>query len=177
VIARVIVGTLVALAGTASLAALSHVPWAEDTADHALLRLAWRTRGVQVDECRRLSPAEIAALPAHMRREEVCEGRVLPYGLEVRLDGAVVIDDTVRAAGARADRPLYVNREIALEPGTYHVDVRFRLLGAGNANDETATPASLTFTATLTLARKEIALVTNDADARALVLRGHGVVP
>jgi hypothetical protein len=60
-----------------------------------------------------------------MRREEVCEGRVLAYRLRVVLDGDTVADETVEPRGARADRPLYVFHEIRAQPGIRVLDVVF----------------------------------------------------
>lgn len=114
---------LVALAATWAMAALSRVPYDATSADHALIRLSWRTTGEFVDECRRSTPEELERLPVHMRREVVCEGRMVPYHLRVTLDGRVVAEETVRAAGARQDRPLYVHREIRVAPGEYHLAI------------------------------------------------------
>ncbi|HEX6069931.1 MAG TPA: hypothetical protein VFZ18_08905, partial [Longimicrobiaceae bacterium] len=116
---------LVALLSVLGVAALTRVPYDADHAEDAILRLSWRTRGEEVRECRTLSPEELAALPVHMQRTEVCEGRVLSRHLLVRVDGRPVIDDTVRAAGARSDRPLYVYYEIPLSPGVHALHVRF----------------------------------------------------
>lgn len=165
---------LVAAGAMLALAALSQLPYTPPAAGDAVLRLSWRTRGERVEECRRLSPEEIAALPAHMRREEVCEGRLLPSHLRVEVDGRVLVDDSVRAAGARGDRPLYVFREIPLAPGAHALEVRFARQGRGSAG---STPALLELSDSLHLAPGEVALVTYDADLRALVVRVPGRPP
>ena len=96
-------------------------------ADHeavgALIRLSWRTASERIEHCRRLSVEEIAELPVHMRREEVCEGRLVPYRLRVALDDSMVIDEVVQPAGARGDRPLFVLRDLAVPAGEYVVTV------------------------------------------------------
>ncbi len=176
---RLLAGVLVALAGTAALAGLSRVPYAPVRADHAVLRLSWRVRGMSVETCRRLSAEEIAALPAHMRREEVCEGRVLPYRLVVAVDGDTVAVDTVHAAGARSDRPLYVFREVALPPGRHWIAVGFdrdpeaeadrRVQERGGGRAGPVPPPSLGYRDSLTLGAGEVALITYDAERRELV--------
>src|SRR6266542_87023 len=91
----------VALATTLAIGALSRGPYTPDRADNAIVRLAWRARGERVEQCRRLTEEELERLPAHMRQEEQCEGRILPYRLQVRVDGAGVLHELVLAAGAR----------------------------------------------------------------------------
>jgi len=126
-----------------------------------------------VEACRRRTPEELAQLPVHMRQEQVCERRVAPYRLEVSLDDSMVVDRPVAAAGARADRPLYVFEELALPPGTYALRVAFTREGgaAGDsvtADDARAAPPRLALDTTVTLAAGRAALVTYDEDARRL---------
>lgn len=176
---RISVAVLVTIIVTVGLGALSQVPYEPDTADHAVVRLAWRVRSVRVEECRRLTEDELQGVPTHMRREEVCEGRVLPYRLIVSLDGTPLVDDVVRAAGAREDRPLFVNYEVPVEPGALDLSVRFAR--QGDAPQDTAsvesTPAVLMLEQRIELGSKDVALVTYDAGARSLVIVGTDTVP
>src|SRR5581483_10229084 len=89
-------GAITAAASLAFLAALSRVPYAAEPGADALLRLAWRARGERVEQCRRLTPAELARVPAHMRQEIQCTGRIVPYRLRVALDGREVINELVQ---------------------------------------------------------------------------------
>lgn len=168
---RHLLGALLAVAVTAGIAALSRVPFeAED--DGAVLRLSWRTRSERVQSCRRLSPEELAELPEHMRRTEVCEGRVLPYTLTVAVDGRTLVDDTVRGGGARGDRPIFVLRELPLAPGEHDVRVSFVRQGeAGSSAHAQATPARMEIRRRERLRAGEVLLVTYDPDLRALVTR------
>ncbi|MGE5142321.1 MAG: hypothetical protein ACM3OA_02675 [Acidobacteriota bacterium] len=139
-----------------------------------VVRLAWRARGEHVRECRHRSAEELAKLPPHMRQEEVCEGRVLPYRLVVLLDGTERINREVRGAGAREDRPLYVTEDLAVAPGPHRVSVSFALEGAATAAAETdahATPSRLTLDTTVTLAERRVLLVTYDEDRKTLISR------
>lgn len=166
----VTVGTL------AALRLASFVPYVARPEAGAVVRLAWRARGERVNECRRLTPAELAKLPAHMRRQEVCEGRLLPYRLAVAMDGAPVVDRLVHGAGAREDRPLYVFEELAVRPGLHHVSVRFTLVGTAPAGDEQAgppaTPPRLVLDTAIAVDARRIALVTYDEERERLVVRG-----
>ena len=165
---RAALAVLLAAASALGVAALSQLAYTPPAAEEATLRLSWRARGERVEECRRLSAEEQAKLPAHMRREEVCEGRLLPSHLWVEVDRRVLVDDSVRASGARGDRPLYVFREIPLPPGEHELRVRFSRESRG---EEGPVPAILELSETLSLAPGEVALVTYDADLRALVAR------
>jgi hypothetical protein len=129
-VTRAALGSGIGLGVFLALAALSQLASTVSPADRAELRLAWRARVPLVEECRRLTEEELAELPVHMRREEVCEGRVASYRLRVTVDGRPVRRATLRGAGARGDRPLYVFESIPLRPGRYEVDIRFERSGA-----------------------------------------------
>jgi len=165
--------TLAAFA-TLGVGALSQVPYEADSMDEAVVRAAWRFRGARVDECRTLTPAQQAELPAHMRRERVCDTRVIPYRLTVRIDGVLVVDDTARAGGAHEDRPLYVSRDVVVVPGTHAVAIGFERLEELTGDAAAAVPAALEFAAHLELAPKQVALITYDPATQRLVHRGYG---
>jgi hypothetical protein len=162
-----LLGLVIACAALGAVGAGTRVPYAPSAGDDAVLRLSWRLRGVRVEECRRLTPAELERQPVHMRREEVCEGRIEPYRLTVDIDGRRVEDVLVAASGARADRPLYVYREFRLQPGAHTVAVRFAV-ESGSDDDERV---ALTWYDRAELRTGRVLLVTYDADARALVAR------
>lgn len=155
---------------TAGIAALSRVPYTPEPGDHARLRLSWRVPGEYVEECRALSAAEQERQPVHMRRDRVCEGRLLPYRLSVRLNGALVHEETVRAAGAREDRPLYVFRDLDVPPGAYRLAIDWRAEAAPDS------ARRLGLDAELRLGAREIALVTYDPDVRAFRVAGPAAV-
>jgi hypothetical protein len=176
----------VALGVALVIAGLSRVPYAAAD-DHALLRLSWRTPGQHVEECRRLSAEEIARQPVHMRREEICERHFLPYRLQVRLDDRTVIDEVVRPAGTREDRPLFVHRQLPLQPGSYRLQVEWESVAPAATEHDgtdrnaaapavTTIPHRLELDADLRLEAGYVALVTYDFDRHVMVARGRGVV-
>jgi hypothetical protein len=204
-VGRGVVAVLVSALAVVAIAGLSRIPFDATRDDRALVRLSWRTPGELVAECRRLSAEELERLPIHMRREEVCEGRLVPYRLQVDIDGRRVIDDTVRAAGAREDRPLYVFRELPVPPGRHRVEVLWEQVRAGepepggaasadpgtdaemgdpslvghrvaDSRPPSAAPRRLTLQVELLLQSGEVALVTYDVDRRVLVAGGRGLV-
>ena len=119
---RMSAAALAALSAIA-IAAGSRVPWTASPAHRALLRHSWRASSEAAERCRPLSEEEKADLPVHMRVPEVCETRIIPYLLEVRIDGAASAPDTLHGAGAREDRPVVVFREIPLSAGSHDVEL------------------------------------------------------
>ena len=164
----------VVVAGTALLAVLSQWPYAPAGETDAVVRLAWRTRSVRRDKCRTLSAEELAKVPAHMQRSEVCESTVVPYRLQVIIDGREVLDEIVRSAGVRKDRPLFVYHELPVTPEAHDLVVRFTrqtAVDAAGAGSDEATPARLELERRINLSPLQVALVTYDVEQRRLILK------
>ena len=120
------IGVVVALASLTAVAALSRVPYRTHDGERALLRLSWRMRGERIEQCRRATPAELANVPQHMRREVICEGaRIAAYRLRVVVDGRSLANSIVAGSGVVGDRPIYLLRDFELRPGTHHVQLSF----------------------------------------------------
>ena len=169
---RVLVGGTLVLATVLAMGVLTRFGWGVES-DRAELRLAWRMPVPRVVECRQPTEEELAELPVHMRRDEICEGRAVAYSLEVRVDGELRHAARVEAAGARSDRPMNVFRELSLEPGTRSVRIvleRADSLDAGS----TSIPDRLVLDRELDVAAREVVLVIYDVDGRELVLRRSG---
>lgn len=173
------IGLVVAVSACAMLALLSGVPYGAESAQGAVIRLAWRARGERVSRCRRPTPEELSKLAAHMRPQEICERGITPYRLRVTVDDMLRLDQVVRAGGAQADRPLFVFSELALSPGVHRLAITFERVEEGRAESEAAgadvpqpheTPHRLALAETVTLAPRAVVLVTYDDDARRLRL-------
>lgn len=162
---RPITGLIGGLVFTVALAGLSRVPWSAADAQEGYLRLSWRLQGESVEECRPPTPGEAERLPEHMRVSEICEGDVTPYRLTVEADDSVLIDDVVRPAGIRGDRPVFVYRDLELAPGTYDVAVRFE------PTDPAAESSPITFREAVPVASGRISLITWQPDSSTLVLK------
>jgi len=89
------------------------------------LRLAWRLVGQRAKVCRTLTAVEIAKLPLHMRKKEDCQERNFDYALRLVIDGHEVLTRTISPSGVRGDRPIFVQEDFPLLPGTYKVQVEF----------------------------------------------------
>jgi hypothetical protein len=157
-------GVGVAVAFVATLVALSGLTSVVDASGDARIRLSWRTVGEHIEDCRRPTEDELAALPAHMRQREICDRRLAPFQLDVRIDGETAISREVRPSGARDDRPAYVFEEIRLAPGHHRLAVTFAVVS------ENAVAAPLTLREDVELVPNAIVLVTLDDDSGELVL-------
>lgn len=104
-----------------ALRAASFVPMTDARGESGWVRLSWSARPERIEHCRRLSDEELEQLPAHMRLRFECEGRFARYLLQLTVDGAVALADTVQGDGLRHDRPMHVLREHPLRPGARHL--------------------------------------------------------
>jgi hypothetical protein len=163
-------GGLVAALLTTGLVVGSALPYAVNRDERALVRLSWRAVGEPVKECRVPTPEELAALPQHMRRPEICEARLSPFHLRVAIDGRAVFDGQILPSGARQDRPTYVFEEFSVAPGEHRLEIRF----AEERGEVERELAPLTLDETVTLRPRDILLVARprDEDALALITPG-----
>lgn len=196
---RRITGLLVAAGVLVLLRAGSLTPLSTAPEGTAMLRLSWSARPERIEQCRRLSDAELAERPQHMRLRWECEGRFARYLLSVAVDGRVLATDTVRGGGLRNDRPMHLFREYAVVPGDRHVTVSLRRIdaevrpdsaadattaaGTGAADRETreaqerrvrraeALPAFVHLDSALTVAAQRVVLVTYASTARRFVIK------
>jgi hypothetical protein len=169
---RAAVGAGLLLAVIVVMGSLTRAPF-RATPGRAELRLAWRFRVPQTEQCRRPTSEELAELPVHMRQEEICERREGRYRLEVAVDGQIAHRSTVEAAGARGDRPIYVFEAVPLEPGAHRIRVVFERLDPA-ADTGSAAPDRLALVRDVRAAIHDVLLVTYDPAAAALGLRREG---
>ena len=170
------------------IAGLSNLPYGREPRE-ALLRLAWRAVGEQVQLCRERSAEELNRLAPHMRQPLDCHARTLPYQLTVHIDGARRLARVVTSVGAQGDRPLYVQEELALPPGEHRLEIRFapspalardpasgiEVAGAAQAQAlERALSAAPTFATieSVTAEAGQIVLVELDEDGRRFRITG-----
>lgn len=175
-----VAGAALALAAAVGIAHGSHVPLTLEEGTGAVLRVAFAARPERIEVCRTLSPAELEALPAHMRQPAACEGTTAQYELEVRRDGAVLSRERLRGGGMRSDRQLYVFHETAIPVGPSTIEVRLARLDTAATADESPAdsartrrhdgevPPLLELRESVTLGAREVVLVTYDGGTRTL---------
>lgn len=133
--------------------------WSQGTdPDHALLRLGWRLVGQVKEQCRDLTPEELARRPVHMRQPRECVSEVLSYDLRAVVDGRVVAEKLVRSPGLRADRPLSVEEDLRIAPGDHEVSVTFTPHTVG------ATGKTLSLERRIRFDRGRVVLITSEND-------------
>jgi hypothetical protein len=160
-------GLGVAIALTAGLVVGSALPFTAAPGDQAMIRLSWRAVGESVEACREPTEEELAALPPHMRQREICEARLTPFRLAVAIDGASTFEGEIQPGGVRGDRPAYVLRDFPVTPGSHRLSVEFGAVPDGGAS---ASSPPLTLDESVTLAPREIVLVTTGPDADRLTV-------
>ncbi len=97
---RVLALTLVALG---LVVAGSRAPYPGAPMASPELVVSFKVPGKASTVCRKVTDAEKAAQPMHMRRDEICERRRSPVHLLVVVDGTVRIDSKYEGGGVRGD--------------------------------------------------------------------------
>jgi hypothetical protein len=167
---------VVSLLATSGIGWLARAPYDPSGGESGLLRLSWRLRGERVETCRTRTAAELAELAAHMRTPQVCEGRLVAYGLTVRVGDSLVRRARILPGGARGDRPFFVLRDYPLPPGPHHVRISFvREWADGLGTDRDSARAgrisALLLDTVLVAEAGGIELITLDPASRLLVHR------
>lgn len=174
---RSAVAMLVGLVITVALAAGSRVPWNADSSHDAQLVLSWRGVSESRDLCREPTEEDLSGLPSHMRPDRICEERLAEYQLTLALDGVVLVDRTVRPAGARGDRPIYVLERIPVAPGTHRIEVGFTPIEStanGSLNGSIGESTGIELEQTAHFESGQVVLVTRDGDRGEFVVRFAG---
>jgi len=99
----------------------------------AQLKLSFRHATERKDECRRLTPEEIAALPPNMRRPMQCGRKRVPMFVELHVDGDLVYRAEIQPTGLAADGATNVNETFPIAPGEHVLEVRMRDTREGDA--------------------------------------------
>lgn len=117
-----------------SLGAFAAWPWTASAPDAAVLRVSMRHVSAFASPGTRLSDAEIAKLPPHMRPRDPARpvtGRRADVTLAIGVDGAPLFTQTYRPTGFRGDGPVYAYEELSVAPGRHAVRVTVTDQGAG----------------------------------------------
>ena len=118
---------LVIVALFAGVVALSDwPPYDQTTKDSGVVMLSFVHGADRKGECRRLTPEEIAKLPANMRRVQDCpRGRRSIY-VELDVDGRSAYRADLQPTGIAGDGPSRVYQRFVLPAGKHDVAVRMR---------------------------------------------------
>lgn len=89
----------------------------------AELVVSFKHPGRADEQCRRVPDEELARLPAHMRREMVCERGRSPVRMRLKVDGEVRLEKAYPAGGLFGDRTSLAIERLAIAPGRHLVKV------------------------------------------------------
>ncbi len=116
-------GAMLAVILAGSTLAVANVPYAGPPQERPTLVVSFKHPGVGGEHCREVSAEENARVPAHMRRDRICERGRSPVRLRVYVDGALVHTRAYAAGGLRHDEPSTVLERIAVPSGEHDVRV------------------------------------------------------
>jgi hypothetical protein len=111
----------------AGVAALSDWPsYAQIPKESGVVLLTFVHGADRKGECRRLTPEEIARLPANMRRVLDCPRGRRPIYVELDVDGRSVYRASLLPSGVAGDGPSRVYQRFVLPAGRHDLAVRMR---------------------------------------------------
>lgn len=137
---RVAAGALLAagLLGAVTVAG-TKVAWGVPRPDGAEIVVSFKHPGSVGETCRTLSESEKAALPIHMRRDQVCDRGRAPVRLRVTVDGAVAVERSYAPQGVWGDGNSVAMERVPVAPGAHRVEVAIG--ETGDADEWTYTDA------------------------------------
>jgi hypothetical protein len=92
----------------------------------ALIMVSFSHAAKRVEECRRFTPEEIAALAPNMRRPMDCPRERLPLHVEVIMDGNILLSKSYNPTGLSKDGSASVYESIPVEPGQHQIVAKLR---------------------------------------------------
>ena len=92
----------------------------------AQIKLSFAHGGARKIDCRRLTPQEIAKLPANERRPNTCTRERIPVHIQLSLDGTVLYDELLEPAGLSSDGPSRTYRKFLVPAGEHTLTARLR---------------------------------------------------
>jgi len=132
--------------------------------DEAVITLAFAHAGERREECRIMSPEELAELPPNMRVQTDCPRERSPITVDLLLDGEPVINVVANPPGLYADQGVDVYRSVKIPAGEHHLLVRM------NDNVRVEGPAYV-HEQTVTLVPAQLLLVDFDSENHKFVVR------
>jgi len=92
--------------------------------ENALIKLSLSHAGQHAEECRRLTPEELAELAPNMRRPISCNRERLPLLVELILDDNLLYQASLTPAGLSKDGESTVYKRFPVKAGTHTITAR-----------------------------------------------------
>ena len=143
----------------------SHWPTYRHLADdQSLIKLSFTHAAQRVEECRKLTPEELAKLPPNMRAPTKCGRERAPIVVEVDIDGKPAIRHVAHPSGLSRDGASSVYRRLTVPAGSHQVAVRLK---------DNAAPGGFDFQSekTVTLAPAQILVIDFDPQRGGITFR------
>ena len=113
--------------------------------EKAQIKLSFAHGADRQEECRRLTPQEIAKLPRNERRPNTCSRQRVPLHVQLKVGGETILDERLRPTGISEDGPARIYRKFAVPAGKHVIVARMRdKRGEGPFNYETRREVVLT---------------------------------
>ena len=90
----------------------------------AQIKLSFAHGAHRTQECRRLTPQEIAKLPPNERRPHTCDRERLPVQIQLAVDGEILYDEILQPTGLSNDGPARTYKKFLVPAGTRTVSAR-----------------------------------------------------
>ncbi len=92
--------------------------------DQSMITLAISHAGERREECRKISPEELAKLPPNMRIPMDCPRERSPITVALTLDGKAVINDSVEPPGLYKDQGIDIFQSIKVPAGKHILSIK-----------------------------------------------------
>jgi hypothetical protein len=92
----------------------------------AQIKLALSHGGKRVEECRRLTPEELAKLPTNKRRPIDCSRERVPVAVKISLDGKPIYEATLDPTGLSGDGPARAYEKFLVPAGRHEIVAELR---------------------------------------------------
>lgn len=101
----------------------SDLPYRAPAQPEPRLVVSFKHAGRSDQHCRKVSPEELAQLPLHMRKPEICDRLRAPVRMKVRIDGEERLAETYPPRGLFGDGNSLTIQHFTLTPGEHRVEV------------------------------------------------------
>lgn len=92
----------------------------------AQIKVSFTHGGARLVDCRRLTPEEIAKLPANERRANTCSGERLPVFVALSIDGRRLFEGVLPPTGLGSDGPSHLYQKFAVPVGGHVLKAQMR---------------------------------------------------
>ena len=99
-------------------------PFRQLDPDQAVVTLAFSHAGERREECRTLTPQELAKLPPNMRRPADCPRERSPIHVDLLLNDETLIEEIAHPPGLYSDQGVDIYRSVKVPAGEHLLSVR-----------------------------------------------------